>query len=119
MATVATSCPDCGDIRVPSRDAAVVRIAHHAGPDRLLYRLTCPECQRIVLKPCEPATAELMLGCNAAEVEIVITPDRPSPLRSDPITDDECITVHALIHGDDATVWQLFDVVADMHGDES
>jgi len=119
MATVRAACPDCGDVELKATGVTVVHIAHHAGPDQTLYRIRCPKCRVISLKPCDPRAAELLIGSGAGTVSVALTPDTPSPLRTDPITDDECITLHGLITPDDTTVWQLFDVVADMHGDPS
>jgi hypothetical protein len=99
MATIRASCPDCGDVEFTTRDVQV-RISADDGSGT--YSFHCPHCRVTVVKSAEPRTIDLLL---ASGVEMATT-TLPAELRErpdgDPITHDDLLDFHDLLHRDDS-----------------
>lgn len=69
MATVRTSCPDCGDVEVHSREVSV----RSSAPDGSgTYMFVCPGCDVTVVKAAETRAIDLLLsaGCPMAGKDV-------------------------------------------------
>lgn len=49
--TVLSTCPICGDVRVPARDVVLTEYTNR--PEASSYRFTCPQCGDLVQKPAQ------------------------------------------------------------------
>ena len=65
MATVRTSCPDCGDVEFTTHDIKV-EVSGDDGSGS--YRFSCPGCASTVVKSAEPRTIDLLLASGVEQV---------------------------------------------------
>jgi uncharacterized Zn finger protein len=101
MATIRATCPDCGDVEFTTRDVEVNVRQDGTGS----YAFRCPGCTLLVVKPAEARTIELLVASGVRSA----TGDVPAEVieRSgggDPITHDDLLDFHDLLHRDDS--WQ-------------
>ena len=99
MATIRASCPDCGDVGFTTRDVQV-RVSAPGGSGT--YAFSCPGCAVTVVKAAETRTIDLLLARGGA----VVPGDAPAeiderPYFEDPITHDDLLGFHDLLHRDD------------------
>jgi len=95
MATVRTSCPDCGDLELTHRDLTV-RVC--AEDRRGTYVFTCPSCNMAVTKPAESRIVDLLVSSG---VELVVW-SPPLELREprptgERFTHDDLLKLHDLL----------------------
>ena len=109
MATIRASCPDCGDVEFTSEDVQV-RVSGDDGSGT--YAFHCPGCRVTVVKAAEARTIDLLVASGVMTVteadlpEIEARPDGGSPL-----THDDLVEFHDLLHKDDS--W-FTDLVSDL-----
>jgi hypothetical protein len=106
MATIRASCPDCGDVEFTTRDVQV-RVSAPDGSGT--YAFACPGCAVTVVKAAETRTIDLLLASGVS----MASGDAPAeigerPQFEDPITHDDLLDFHQLLHRDDS--W--FDILA-------
>lgn len=105
MATIRASCPDCGDVEFTSEDVQV-RVSGHDGSGS--YAFHCPSCSVTVVKAAEARTIDLLV---ASGVETVIEPTgamiEERPDDGDPITHDDLVRFHDMLHRDDSWFTEL------------
>ncbi len=100
MATIRASCPDCGDVEFTTRDVQV-RVSAPDGSGT--YAFSCPGCAVTVVKAAETRTIDLLLASG-----VVMAPgDIPAevderPWFEDPITHDDLLDFHDMLHRDDS-----------------
>jgi predicted RNA-binding Zn-ribbon protein involved in translation (DUF1610 family) len=100
MATIRASCPDCGDVEFTTRDVQV-RVSAPDGSGT--YAFACPGCEVTVVKAAESRTIDLLLASGVA-----LAPGEPPaevherPVFDDPITHDDLLDFHQLLHRDDS-----------------
>lgn len=85
MAAIRTSCPECGDIGLTTRDVTVVYLDRPHGA----YRYRCPRCYRIVMKEAEPRTLELLVS-SGCEQRTIGQPREVHP-SGGPLTHDDLL----------------------------
>jgi predicted RNA-binding Zn-ribbon protein involved in translation (DUF1610 family) len=110
MATIRASCPDCGDVEFTTRDVQV-RVSAPDGSGT--YAFSCPGCAVTVVKAAETRTIDLLLASGVA----LATGDMPAeigerPYFADPISHDELLDFHQMLHEDDS--W--FDTLTEDNG---
>jgi len=99
MATIRASCPDCGDVEFTTGDVQV-RVSAPDGSGT--YAFSCPGCAVTVVKAAETRTIDLLLasgvvmaaGGAPAEID-------ERPYFEDPITHDDLLDFHDMLHRDD------------------
>ena len=101
MATIRATCPDCGDVEFTTRDVEVNIRQDGTGS----YAFRCPGCTLLVVKPAEARTIELLVASGVRNA----AGDVPAEVaeRSHggaPITHDDLLDFHDLLHRDDS--WQ-------------
>jgi len=106
MATIRASCPDCGDVEFTTYDVQV-RVSAPDGSGT--YAFSCPGCAVTVVKAAETRTIDLLLASGV----VMAAGDRPCeiderPYFEDPITHDDLLDFHHMLHRDDS--W--FDALA-------
>ncbi|HMS91979.1 MAG TPA: hypothetical protein PJ993_00275 [Candidatus Saccharibacteria bacterium] len=69
MATVRTSCPDCGDVELTTKDL-MVRSVESDGSG--VYSYKCPECRVTIIKSAERRTIDLLMA-SGVEQGVVLT----------------------------------------------
>ncbi len=100
MATIRASCPDCGDVEFTTRDVQV-RVSAPDGSGT--YAFSCPGCEVTVVKAAESRTIDLLVASGVA-----MAPGEPPaevqerPIFDDPITHDDLLDFHQLLHRDDS-----------------
>ena len=100
MATIRASCPDCGDVEFTTRDVQV-RVSAPDGSGT--YAFSCPGCAVTVVKAAETRTIDLLLASGvamAAGDALAEIDERPH--FEDPITHDDLLDFHDLLHRDDS-----------------
>jgi predicted RNA-binding Zn-ribbon protein involved in translation (DUF1610 family) len=100
MATIRASCPDCGDVEFTTRDVQV-RVSAPDGSGT--YAFSCPGCAVTVVKAAETRTIDLLLasGVTMATGETPAEVDE-RPFFEDPISHDDILDFHDLLHRDDS-----------------
>jgi predicted RNA-binding Zn-ribbon protein involved in translation (DUF1610 family) len=100
MATIRASCPDCGDVEFTTRDVQV-RVSAPDGSGT--YAFSCPGCAVTVVKAAETRTIDLLLasGVSLATGEVPAEIEE-RPVFEDPITHDDLLDFHQLLHRDDS-----------------
>lgn len=99
MATIRASCPDCGDVEFTTRDVQV-RVSAEDGSGTYSFR--CPGCVVTVVKSAEPRTIDLLLASGVEQVTSVLPAELHEPREGDPITHDDLLDFHDLLHRDDS-----------------
>lgn len=99
MATIRASCPDCGGVEFTTQDVTV-RISAPDGSGT--YSFTCPGCAVTVVKAAETRTIDLLLA-SGVSIDSGAVPAEVGerPHFEDPITHDDLLDFHHLIHRDD------------------
>ena len=100
MATIRASCPDCGDVEFTTRDVQV-RVSAPDGSGT--YAFCCPGCAVTVVKAAETRTIDLLLASGV----VMSAGDAPAevderPYFEDPITHDDLLDFHTMLHRDDS-----------------
>ena len=100
MATIRASCPDCGDVEFTTHDVQV-RVSAPDGSGT--YAFSCPGCAVTVVKAAETRTIDLLLasGVIMAAGEVSCEIDE-RPYFEDPITHDDLLDFHDMLHRDDS-----------------
>jgi len=105
MATIRATCPDCGDVEFTSRDVQVRLDSEDSGSGT--YAFACPVCTVTVVKAAESRTIDLLLASGVA----LLPSDIPAEVRErpdgDPLTHDDLLDFHQLLHQDDSWIEQL------------
>lgn len=101
MATIRASCPDCGDVEFTTRDVQV-RVSAPDGSGT--YAFCCPGCAVTVVKAAETRTIDLLLASGVALATPEVAPAEidERPYFEDPITHDDLLDFHHLLHRDDS-----------------
>ncbi|MCU0271384.1 MAG: hypothetical protein MUF83_22460 [Acidimicrobiales bacterium] len=108
MATIRASCYDCGDVELTTSDVQVrVCTIDNQGT----YSFRCPHCEMTVVKPAEPRTVDLLVASGVA----YSTWSPPLELSEPrgfgaPITHDELLEFHELLHDDDRLAEALVEL---------
>lgn len=100
MATIRASCPDCGDVEFTTHDVQV-RVSAPDGSGT--YAFSCPGCAVTVVKAAETRTIDLLLASGvvmAAGDSLAEIDERP--YFEDPITHDDLLDFHDMLHRDDS-----------------
>jgi predicted RNA-binding Zn-ribbon protein involved in translation (DUF1610 family) len=105
MATIRASCPDCGDVEFTSEDVQV-RVSGHDGSGS--YAFPCPRCSVTVVKAAEARTIDLLVASGVVTVdEPMPAPIEPRPETGDPLTHDDLVRFHDLLHADESWFSEL------------
>lgn len=64
MATIRTSCPDCGDVEFTTQDIKV-EVTSDDGSGS--YRFSCPGCANTVVKSAETRTVDLLIASGVEQ----------------------------------------------------
>ncbi len=112
MATIRASCPDCGDVEFTTADVEV-RISAPDGSGTYSFR--CPGCVVTVVKSAEPRTIDLLLASGVEQATAALPAELEEHGGGDPITHDDLLDFHHLLHRDD--VW--FETLASDSATES
>ncbi len=99
MATIRASCPDCGDVEFTTRDVQV-RVSAPDGSGT--YAFSCPGCAVTVVKAAETRTIDLLIASGVT----MASTEPPAeyverPQFEDPITHDDLLDFHHLLHRDE------------------
>lgn len=98
MATIRASCPDCGDVEFTTRDVQV-RVSAEDGSGTYSFR--CPGCVVTVVKSAEPRTIDLLLASGVEQARSALPSEFLEERAGDPITHDDLLDFHDLLHRDD------------------
>jgi uncharacterized Zn finger protein len=105
MATIRASCPDCGDVEFTSEDVQV-RVSGDDGSGT--YAFHCPSCRVTVVKAAEARTIDLLVASGVTAVmEPTMADIEERPDEADPLTHDDLLRFHELLHQDDSWFTQL------------
>ena len=105
MATIRASCPDCGDVEFTSEDVQV-RVSGDDGSGT--YAFHCPSCLVTVVKAAEARTIDLLVASGVPTVSDMIAADiEGRPDEGAPLTHDDLLRFHDLLHRDDSWFTQL------------
>ena len=105
MATIRASCPDCGDVEFTSEDVQV-RVSEGDGSGT--YAFHCPSCLVTVVKAAEARTIDLLVASGVSTVsDTVMTELEGRPDEGAPLTHDDLLQFHDLLHRDDSWFTQL------------
>lgn len=102
MATIRTTCPNCGDVRLKAREVTL-RICEDDNSGECL--ISCPRCQTRFTKETDD---RMIVVLTAAGVDVIYwylpaeIYERPS--IDEPLTHDDLIDFHTLLEDDDADV---------------
>ena len=108
MATIRASCSDCGDVELTTRDVHVrVCEADNSGS----YSFRCPRCQMAVVKPAEPRIVDLLVASGVAMSMWRLPAELREPRSGAPISHDDLLDFHQLLHGDDGWFQRLSGMV--------
>jgi len=109
MATIRASCPDCGDVELTTDDVTV-RVC--AEDNQGSYAFRCPDCAMAVVKPAESRIVDLLVASGVRLTVWKLPAELSEPRHGAPITHDDLLDFHHLLHADDS--W--FDQVRAMVG---
>lgn len=105
MATIRASCPDCGDVEFTSEDVQV-RLSGNDGSGT--YAFHCPSCRVTVVKAAEARTIDLLVASGVATVsEPALGDVEQRPREGEPLTHDDILRFHELLHRDDSWFSEL------------
>lgn len=105
MATIRASCPDCGDVEFTSEDVQV-RVSGDDGSGT--YAFHCPSCRVTVVKAAEARTIDLLVASGvAAEIAPAMSEVEGRPDDGEPLTHEDLLQFHELLHRDDSWFTQL------------
>ena len=104
MATIRASCPDCGDVEFTSVDVQV-RVSGSDGSGT--YAFHCPSCQVTVVKAAEARTIDLLVASGVEQVEDPLAATMEDRPGGAPLTHDDLLHFHELLHRDDSWFTQL------------
>ena len=108
MATIRASCSECGDVELTTHDVHVrVCEADNSGS----YSFRCPRCRMAVVKPAEPRIVDLLIASGVAMSMSRLPAELTEPRGGDPITHDDLLDFHELLHRDDSWFAQLASMV--------
>ncbi len=99
MATIRASCPDCGDVEFTTGDIEV-RVSATDGSGS--YSFCCPLCRITVVKSAEARTIDLLVASGVALTTDPVVAELEEPRDGDPITHDDLLDFHDLLHRDDS-----------------
>ena len=99
MATIRASCLDCGDVEFTTRDVQV-RVSAEDGSGTYSFR--CPGCVVTVVKSAESRTIDLLLASGVEEATALLPAEFHELRQGDPITHDDLLDFHDLLHRDDS-----------------
>jgi endogenous inhibitor of DNA gyrase (YacG/DUF329 family) len=105
MATIRASCPDCGDVEFTSED---VQVRFSGSDGSGTYAFHCPSCQVTVVKAAEAPTIDLLVASGVPTMSEPVGADiEQRPDEHDPLTHDDLVRFHDLLHRDDSWFTQL------------
>jgi uncharacterized Zn finger protein len=105
MATIRASCPDCGDVEFTSEDVQV-RVSGDDGSGT--YAFHCPSCRVTVVKAAEARTIDLLVASGVISVTGPAMADlEQRPGKGRPLTHDDLLQFHELLHRDESWFTQL------------
>lgn len=104
MATIRASCPDCGDVELTTADVTV-RVC--AEDNRGSYAFRCPECMMAVVKSAEPRIVDLLVASGVQLRVWKLPAELREPRTGAPLTHDDLIDFHQLLHVDDTWFEQV------------
>lgn len=108
MATIRASCADCGDVELTTRDVHVrVCEADNSGS----YSFRCPRCHMAVVKPAEPRIVDLLVASGVPMSMWKLPAELAEPRSGAPITHDDLLDFHELLHRDDRWFAQVSSMV--------
>lgn len=108
MATIRASCADCGDVELTTRDVHVrVCEADNSGS----YSFRCPRCHMAVVKPAEPRIVDLLVASGVPMSMWRLPAELAEPRSGAPITHDDLLDFHELLHTDDSWFLRLSAMV--------
>ena len=105
MATIRATCPECGDVEFTSRDVQVRLSADDDGAGT--YAFACPRCTVTVVKSAEQRTIDLLLASGVALVPSEIPAEVRERPDGEPLTHDDLLDFHQMLHRDDSWIEQL------------
>ena len=99
MATIRASCEQCGDVELTTDDVEV-RVC--ADDNQGSYSFECPSCARIVVKPAEPRTVDLLIASGVSYATWNLPAEMLEPRGTGGlITHDELLDFHELLNDDE------------------
>ena len=106
MATIRTSCPDCGEVDL-NPDAVMVSVHQETGEGS--YRFVCPKCTESVEKRADRRIVALLKSVGvgvaeaAGEAEAPVGEPHPESPPGGPLfTTDDVINFHFMLEDDEA-----------------
>ena len=109
MATIKATCPDCGDVKLRSRELTV-RVC--AETDEGTYAFACPRCRERVARNASPRILSLLVSAGV-RTEVWHQPAELFEVHAGPaITADDLLDFHEMLERHD---W--FDRLAESVGD--
>lgn len=99
MATIRASCPDCGDVELTTNDVHV-RICDDTNEGTYSFR--CPHCTVTVVKSAEVRTIDLLVASGVAFTTWRLPAELSEPRIGEPISHDDLLDFHDLLHDDTA-----------------
>ena len=109
MATIRASCAECGDVELTTRDVRV-RVCTH--DNRGTYSFRCPRCRRVVVKPAEPRTIELLVASGVEMSTWDLPAELREPRQGAPITHDDLLDFHQTLYDDRAFIQALTGILS-------
>jgi len=97
MARIRASCPTCGDVELTVPDVSV-RICTSTSQGE--YSFHCPDCGDTVTKTAESRTIDLLVASGVRVVSWSMPKERRLSDDTTPISHDDVIDFHALLHDD-------------------
>lgn len=99
MATIRASCADCGDVELTTSDVQV-RICDDNNEGTYSFR--CPHCDMIVVKTAETRTIDLLVASGVSFTTWRLPAELAEPRKGEPISHDDLLDFHDLLHDDGA-----------------
>jgi hypothetical protein len=106
MATIRATCGDCGDVEITTRDVQVRMCIEDSTSS---YNFRCPHCHMAVVKTADRAIVDLLVASGVELAAWALPAELFEPRPDSPLTHDDLLDFHQLLHGDDS--W-FDDVVA-------
>lgn len=99
MATIRASCPDCGDVELTTHDVHV-RICDDTNDGTYSFR--CPHCLMTIVKSAEVRTIDLLVASGVSFTTWRLPAELSEPRIGEPISHDDLLDFHDLLHDDSA-----------------
>lgn len=97
MATIRATCPECGDVRLQSKEL-IVRVC--SDDDSAAYRFRCPRCTDHVSKPASGRIVDLLVAAGVRMEVWQLPAEVHERHDGPPLGLDDLLDFHLLLHQD-------------------